>query len=76
MSIVLSEDELMAITGYKLSTMQLEVLHRRGFYRAFIGRKGVVLERSHYEAVARGEPATTTSVGKKSINLSHLKLAT
>lgn len=75
MSIVLTEDELQAITGYKLSTMQLTVLHRRGFYRAFMGRKGVVLERSHYESVTRGESTSPTGSVKKSINLSHLKLA-
>lgn len=75
MSIVLTEEELEAITSYKVSTMQLAVLHRRGFYRAFIGRKGVVLERSHYEAVTRGESTSTTGGAKKTINLSHLKLA-
>jgi hypothetical protein len=77
-SIKLSEDELFAITSYKVSTMQLAVLHRRGFHRAFIGRQGVVLERSHYEAVTRGETSTNAPSpgGKKSINLSHLKLAT
>ncbi len=54
-SLTLSEAELLELTGYERPTKQLNVLHARGFTRAFIGRNGVVLERSHYEAVSRGE---------------------
>lgn len=55
-NIVLSADELETITGYEIATKQLNVLRNRGFTRAFINRKGVVvLERTHYEAVTKGE---------------------
>jgi hypothetical protein len=57
--ITLSPDELEAVTGYQQATKQLRVLHARGFLRAFISRKGgVVLERAHFDAVARGEVLT------------------
>jgi hypothetical protein len=75
MSIVLTEEELVALTGYKLATMQLDVLRRRGFYRACIGRHGVVLTRAHYEAVEGGKDAEP-AVGRKVANLSHLRPAT
>ena len=59
--ITLSPDELEAVTGYQQATKQLRVLHTRGFLRAFISRKGgVVLERAHYDAVARGEVLTVS----------------
>lgn len=71
-SITLSEAELVALTDYERATKQLQVLHRRGFTRAYINRSGsVVLERSHYEAVTRGEVAQPG----KSANLSFLRKA-
>lgn len=52
----LSPQELEDITGYELATKQLKVLRDRGFTRAFINRRGeVVLERTHYEAVTKGQ---------------------
>lgn len=73
MSLKLTEAELVEITGYKAPTFQLEVLHRRGFYRACIGRNGVVLTRAHYEAIEGGADAAPVKV--KTINLAHLKAA-
>jgi hypothetical protein len=71
-NVILEKEEIEALTGYQVSTRQLDVLRRRGFHRAFINRKGfVVLERTHYEAVSRGEvqaPAKT-----KTANLSFLR---
>lgn len=55
MSVVLQPEEIVALTGYEKHCMQLNVLHARGFNRAFIGRRGVILERAHYEAVCRGQ---------------------
>jgi hypothetical protein len=54
-SITLQPDELEQLTGFEQATKQLNVLHKRGFTRAFIGRRGLVLERAHYEAVCRGQ---------------------
>ena len=72
-SITLTDAELEAITGYKVATKQLNVLHRRGFLRAFIDRTGsVVLERTHYEAVSRGELLTKPA---KVANLSIFRAA-
>jgi hypothetical protein len=56
MSITLTPEELAAITGYEQPCKQLQTLKARGFYRAYIARKGgVVLERTHYESVTRGQ---------------------
>lgn len=74
-SLVLQDNELVEITGYQKATKQLQVLHRRGFHRAFISRAGkVVLERAHYEAVTRGD-AATPGAPRKAANLSFLKAA-
>ena len=51
----LSAEELFALTGYRRSTNQLAVLHRRGFTRAFIGRRGLILERVHFDAICSGQ---------------------
>ncbi|MES2973343.1 MAG: DUF4224 domain-containing protein [Pseudomonadota bacterium] len=70
--ITLSEAELEALTDYQHATKQLQVLHRRGFVRAYINRSGaVVLERSHYEAVTRGEVQNA----RKAANLHFLRPA-
>jgi hypothetical protein len=70
--LMLSSDDIEALTGYATATKQLQVLHNRGFHRAFINHRGVlVIERSHYEAVTRGE--TQPTVGTKVANLSILR---
>lgn len=57
--LILTADELAALTGYRQAPRQLAELHRLGYWRArrapITGR--VILERAHYEAVARGEDA-------------------
>jgi len=71
--IVLTQSELVDITAYSVATKQLEVLHRRGFHRAYINRLGkVTLERSHYEAVSHGSAPAIKGTGK-SANLGFLK---
>jgi hypothetical protein len=51
-------EELVDLTEYEQPARQIALLHRRGFWRAYIGRHGrVVLERAHYDAVCRGEAA-------------------
>ena len=73
-SVTLDKDELEALTGYQVSSKQLDVLRRRGFHRAYINRNGkVVLERTHYEAVSRGD-AQAPGQAKKA-NLSFLRTA-
>lgn len=56
MNLLLTPDELRDLTGYKQPAAQLTELHRQGYWRArrapITGR--VLLERAHYEAVARG----------------------
>ena len=57
-SLNLDHDEVVeASGGYKRPSDQLRSLHARGFVRAHCdGPSGkVVLERSHYEAVTRGQ---------------------
>lgn len=54
--ILLSDAELVALTGYQRQAEQLAELHRQGFSRARRDRIGrVVLERAHYEAVCAGQ---------------------
>ncbi len=72
--LLISEVAIEAMTGYATASKQLQVLHNRGFHRAFINRAGrVVLERSHYEAVTRGEAQSSAQGGTKAANLSFLK---
>lgn len=52
----LSFDEIVDLTDYTSPLKQLNVLHERGFVRAYIRRdRTVALEREHYNAVCRGE---------------------
>ena len=54
--LTLTPDELAALTGYRQAAKQLEALLSRGFWRATINAAGrVIVERSHYEAITRGE---------------------
>jgi hypothetical protein len=54
--LTLSGQELQDVTGYKRPADQLRELHRQGFWRARRSRVTgeVILERAHYDAVARG----------------------
>lgn len=55
-TLLLTDAELVALTGYRRSTEQLAELIRQGFSRARKDRLGrVVLERGHYDAVVKGE---------------------
>ena len=54
-SVTLDPEEIVRLTGYEQPCKQLEVLQKRGFSRAYINRRGVVLERAHFEAVCRGQ---------------------
>jgi hypothetical protein len=69
-SLNLSEREIVdAAGGYVRPAEQLRELHARGFSRAYIpkvGRKHVVLERAHYDAVTRGQfgPAPANDVAR------------
>lgn len=50
------DDELQEITGgYVRPADQLRFLLSRGFFRATLHRGRVLLERSHYDAVTRGQ---------------------
>lgn len=74
--LVLLAEDIEALTGYSNATKQLQVLHRRGYHRAFIDRNGrVVLERAHYEAVATGEASTANTGTGKTANLTFLRSA-
>lgn len=55
MTLRLTPEEIVALTGYAHSRKQLEELRRRGFWRAGMDRAGkVLLTRAHYEAVEAG----------------------
>jgi Domain of unknown function (DUF4224) len=72
----LDDAELQEITGYISKSQQLNVLHSRGFDRAYRARNGkVILERPHYLAVCRGEFAAGKMTSQPSVNTSFLKRA-
>ncbi len=60
---VMTEPEIFGITGYLRPADQLKALHRYGFTRARrAGTNGrVILERSHYDAVTRGQFGAPTN---------------
>ncbi len=66
MSIILTKDELCAITGYRRPADQLAELHRQGYWRARRSPLGsVICERAHYQAVNAGAaPASEPRVRK------------
>lgn len=55
-SVILSTDELIALTGYRSPGKQVAELQRQGFFRArrSIVSGAVILERAHFEAVCAG----------------------
>lgn len=62
-ALILAEEEIQAITGYKQAKHQIPELHRQGFFRARQSRStgAVILERAHYEAVCSGRIAANES---------------
>lgn len=68
--VIMTTQELQLLTTYRCPCKQLEALKERGFHRAYRGRGGqVVLERSHYEAVSRGE----ASGSSRNVNLTFMQ---
>lgn len=62
-SVVLSALEIRSLTGYTSATKQLQVLHERGFIRAFRARDGqIILERRHFESVCEGAFSKETRI--------------
>lgn len=57
--LILTDDELRALTGYAQPARQLGALHAMGYFRARRSPRtgNVILERAHYDAVARGQVA-------------------
>jgi len=53
--LVLSADEILALTQVTLPRCQVRRLQEQGFVRARLVRGKAVLERAHYDAVCRGE---------------------
>ena len=55
LDLLLTADEIAALTGYRQAACQLAELKRQGFHRARRTAAGaVVLERAHYTAVCAG----------------------
>jgi hypothetical protein len=63
------------MTGYVLPCKQLDALHQRGFVRAYRNRRGVViLEKSHYDAVTRGQFGAQATA-RPAVNVAFLRKA-
>jgi len=64
--LMLNAFEVQALTGYRQAAKQLAELHRQGYWRArrapITGR--ILLERAHYDAVARGQDTAPTALAK------------
>jgi hypothetical protein len=59
--LILSADELRALTGYSMPSRQLARLHALGYWQAVRSPAGgVTLTRVHFETVARGETGRTS----------------
>lgn len=75
MSECLTREQIERMTGYVMPSKQLEVLHQRGFVRAYRNRLGeVILEQSHYDAVTRGQFGAHAPA-KPAVNVAFLKRA-
>jgi len=61
MSILMTDQELVELTGYQWPSKQLASLKKQGFFRARINERtgGVLLERDHYQAVCTGPLPTS-----------------
>lgn len=71
----LPREQIERMTGYVMPCKQLEVLHQRGFVRAYRNRKGeVILEQAHFDAVTRGTFGATDRA-KPAVNVAFLKRA-
>lgn len=76
MSECLTREQIERMTGYVMPCKQLEVLHQRGFVRAYRNRKGdVILEQSHYDAVTRGQYGAQAKAKPAAVNVAFLKRA-
>jgi hypothetical protein len=62
-TLILTEAELEALTGYSQPARQLRALHALGYFRARTSpRTGrIILERAHYYAIAEGRVTVTTA---------------
>jgi hypothetical protein len=78
-SLNLTQAEIVdACGGYVRAAEQLRELHARGFVRAYIakvGRKHVVLERAHYDAVTRGQFGAPAAPAANDAGAGHTPLA-
>lgn len=75
MSDCLSREQIERITGYVMPCKQLEVLHQRGFVRAYRNRLGeIILEQPHYDAVTRGQFGTQAPA-RPAVNVAFLRKA-
>ncbi|EGJ11965.1 DUF4224 domain-containing protein [Rubrivivax benzoatilyticus] len=61
-SVILSTEEIAALTGFRQPAKQLKELHKHGFWRARrLPTGAIILERAHYEAVCRGHLGSPNS---------------
>lgn len=67
---ILTENEIVSLTGYRIPSKQLEELHSQGFYRARINKVSgrIILERESYEAVCAGDRASKPKVRLPNLN--------
>ncbi len=60
MTLLMTDEELIELTGYEWPSKQLAELKKQGFFRARISERtgSVLLEREHYQAVCSAPLAT------------------
>ena len=70
MHLLLSTEEIEALTGYRRPHEQITELHRQGFHRARRNRLGqVVLERGHYDSVVAARAGAVEEPGRPKVRL-------
>lgn len=68
MSLILSKEELMTLTGRERSKAQARVLNHLGICHNTRPDGSLVVDRSHYETVVRGAGSVTPPSNRAAIN--------
>ncbi|MCK9687356.1 hypothetical protein [Scleromatobacter humisilvae] len=64
--LLLTAEEVSAVTGYVKPALQVRELHKQGFIRARVNvRNEVILERAYFDAICRGVAVATQAAPER-----------
>lgn len=71
--LILTREELEALTGYRQPSAQLRELHRLGYWRARRSKLSgaIIVERAHYHAVCEGAKPEPSRPKLRPVTLRH-----